>query len=264
MALPDQYVLRTRTSPTLFVALPLGVLLFVWLPGGSLPLAAILALFGTAGGTALADQMGRDRGSRKQPELWSRWGGAPTTRLLRFRDSPNRTNLDRWRSRLKKLAGHDLPSESEEATDPEGSDERYEAAVTVLRSATRDKSKFPLVFTENCNYGFRRNLWGMKPYGLTVAIVSTMCCWTLVVVAGDLLSVGTWNADLAKSPDPALVMRLVGATVNTAVTAVWAFVVRPGWVRPVAEAYAQRLFEALDTANVFPSETSNQQDLNNS
>ena len=252
--LPDQYTLRARTSPTLFVALPLGILLFVWLPGESLPGAAILALVGTGGGTALADQMGRDRGSRKQTKLWDSWGGAPTTQLLRFRDCPNKENMTRWRSRLEKLVGHALPSESQETADPEGSDKQYEAAVTVLRSTTRaNRSKFPLVFAELCNYGFRRNLWGMKPLGLALSVVCALLCWALVVVTGDLLSADTWSTALAKNPDPALVTRLVGAFFNTAAVIIWTFVVGPGWVRPVAEAYAHRLLEALDTVDVSAS-----------
>ena len=36
---------------------------------------------------------------------------------------------------------------------------------------TRIDPKFPLVFEENCNYGFRRNMYGMRLIGLSVASI---------------------------------------------------------------------------------------------
>ena len=76
--------------------------------------------------------------------------------------------------------------------DPEWADTKYEEVVTSLREATRDTSRFPLVFAENANYGFRRNLWGLRPIGTAVAVVLFLISWTL-------LSLGHMGAALARA-----------------------------------------------------------------
>src|SRR5947208_9959356 len=76
-----------------------------------------------------------------------------------------------------------LPTSEEEAADPEGADQRYEACVRFLRNATRDRSTFPLVFAENVNYGFRRNLWGMRSAGIACSAVSALGAAYLTALA---------------------------------------------------------------------------------
>ena len=161
----DHYTVTARLLPALLVIAPLGVLLFVWIPGESLVAGGLLGIIGTGGGAALLAQMGRDRGKKKEADLWRRWGGTPTTCLLRFRDSSNRILLDQWRTKLETAIGHRLPSEEEEAADPLGADQHYEAAINFLLEATRDRSTFPLVFAENVNYGFRRKPLGTEALG---------------------------------------------------------------------------------------------------
>ena len=248
----DRYTVRTRIQPALYVVLPFGVVLFVWMPGESLPAGALLGLFATGGGTAVLSQLGRDLGRRKQAGLWERWGGPPTTSLLRFRDSLNRSLLQHWRAKLESLRGHALPSEQEEVEDPVGSDQKYEAAVNYLRESTRDTEKFPLVFAENINYGFRRNLWGMKPYGLVIAILAMVCSWVFFFWLAGLPTTVTWSADALAKPDTVVVSRLVGSIANTIVVAVWLLVIRPSWVKTAAEAYAERLLGAVESLAPTP------------
>ena len=64
--------------------------------------------------------------------------------------------------------------------------------MTSLREATRDTSRFPLVFAENANYGFRRNLWGLRPIGTGVAVVLLLFSWALLLLT-------VWGAALATS-----------------------------------------------------------------
>ena len=193
----------------------------------------------------LLSQIGRDRGKRKESALWDRWGGPPTTRLLRFRGSPNRIILSRWRAGIERLMGRALPSEEEELQDPAGADQQYEAAVNLLREATRDSSKFPLVLAENVNYGFRRNLWGLKPYGLLLAVLATAASWGLFLSVA-LPPAESWLDVVVRNPDMLITTRLVGSVFSTAVIAVWLSIITPEWVRTTAEAYAQRLLGAID------------------
>ena len=41
---------------------------------------------------------------------------------------------------------------------------------------SRDKAKYPLVFEENVNLGFRRNLWAMKPAAVVITAGSAAAC----------------------------------------------------------------------------------------
>ena len=215
------------------------------MPGDSLPTGGLLGIISTGGGTALLAQIGRDRGSKKQSALWAGWGGSPTTRLLRFQDSRNRVILTRWRAKLERLWGQALPTEEEEARDPAGADQQYEAAISFLREATRDTSKFPLVFAENVNYGIRRNLWGLKPYGVVVAALASVAAWSLFLLSAGLPTAEPWLDTVVTNPEGATITRLVGSLFNTTAVAVWLFVITPAWVRTAAEAYAQRLLGAV-------------------
>ena len=242
----DNYTAKARIQPILLVMVPLGILLFVLMPGDSLPIDALLGVIVIGGGTSLFSQIARDRGSNKQPALWRSWGGAPTTRLLRVRESPNRITLTHWRSKLEKLTGDRLPTEVEELEDPVAADQHYESAVHVLRNATYDAKKFPLVFAENVNYGFRRNLWGMKPYGIIISVLAMTCSWG-ISISSVYPIVESELFNLVKNPDVILLMRLTGTIFNTAIAAIWLFAIRPQWVRIAAEAYALQLLGALDT-----------------
>ena len=242
----DQYSLKARIQPALWTMLPLGVLLSTWVPGDSISTGGLLGIIGTGGGMALLAQIGRDQGRRKQATLWKSWGGPPTTRLLRFRESPNKVILYRWRAKLEKLMGHALPSEEEEAEDPASADQQYEAAVGFLLEATRDTSKFPLVFAENVNYGFRRNLWGLRPHGVVVALIAAIGSWGFVLSSLGLPPTESWLDDVLRNPDGVVITRLVGSIFNTIAIATWLLVIRPAWVRTTAEAYAQRLLGAVD------------------
>ena len=240
----DRYTVHARIMPALFSLLPLAVLVFGSAPAEWRLSAALLAVVGTGGGTALLAQVARDRGRAKQSLLWEMWGGPPTTRLLRQSQSSGHPSRDRWRTRLQRLTGDPLPTEEDERSDPASADARYAAAVGVLREATRDGARFPLVAAENANYGFRRNLWGLKPWGASVALVSALGCWGLFASVLDPGQEG-WRAAIETlATDPTAVMRFVGACFNTVGAAAWLLVVTPQWVKTVAEAYAEHLLGA--------------------
>ena len=113
-------------------------------------------------------------------------------------------------------------------------DEIYEACVTLLREKTRDKKQFPLVFDENCSYGFRRNLWGLKPLGIAVSVVAVVA-----VVALPLVEPTVWSTALKDR-------MLVPLLVNLVLVVGWLSVVTPRWVKLAADAYGQRLLESCE------------------
>jgi hypothetical protein len=233
--IPDQYTVRARLLPALLVALPAGVATLAWFPDGILGWGAVWGLITWSGGTLLLAQIGRDAGKRKEARLFELWGGKPTTRMLRHAGGANPVTLARRHEKLKSLMQDvKLPTPEEEAADPHAADEVYEACTTFLREKTRDRKKFDLVFEENCNYGFRRNLWGMKPLGLVIALLA------LAAIVGIPVT------DPAARSGGRLGLVAVTGAVGLLLLLGWLFVFTPGWVRVAAGAYAERLLEASE------------------
>jgi hypothetical protein len=228
--LADAYTVRARLLPALIAALPLGIATLAWFPTGILGWGAVWALIVWSGGTVLLAEIGRDAGRRKEPGLFASWGGKPTTRLLRHHGSANRPLLARRHARLAALTGIAAPTPA----DRHAADEVYEAWSAVLRDRTRDHTAFDLIFAENCSYGFRRNLWGMRPVGTVLAVAG------LAAVA-----VIPWLDPSARTA-PRVGAVIVTGAINAILVLGWLFVIRPPWVRTPAEAYAERLLEASE------------------
>ena len=168
MNFSDLYTLRARVQPTIMVALPVIFAVYALLPDYVLFVTAFFGLLGVAGGNDIVAHVGRERGYKKQDSLWASWDGPPTTRLLRHRHiSEDITLAPESRQQLEGWLRYALPTKEEEESSPVSADTKYKSAIGSLLEATRDTSKFPLVFAENANYGFRRNLWGLRPIGDT-------------------------------------------------------------------------------------------------
>lgn len=222
--------------------------MLAWLTTNATSLGILWSLIVVGGGTSLFAQVGRDLGRRKQEDLFRQWGGPPTTQMLRLSGNPTTELIKRRRNKLGNIINCLLPTKEEERADPVAADERYGSAVAYLLEATRDHEKFPLVLEENINYGFRRNLWGMKPYGLTIVGLATAATWGLFLF--ELLENGadaSWYERLLGTSDPDLIVRLLGAVLNTGLLAGWTLVVRPRWIKTAADTYASRLFAAVDS-----------------
>ena len=171
----DPYVRRARLQPALLVALPIALAALAYFPSGVVGWGILWSLLIASGGTALLSQVARDRGKRNEEELFQKWEGKPTTRRLRHRDATNIVLLNHQHARLKLLIPDlVIPTAEDEAANPDHADQVYDACVLSLRERTRDRKKFPLVFEENCSYGFRRNLWGMKPLGILTSALGSL------------------------------------------------------------------------------------------
>ena len=100
-----------------------------------------------------------------------------------------------------------------------------------LRRLTRDTERFPLVYKGNTEYGFRRNLLGLKKIGLSAAVVA-------LGPSGWALLHG-WNAENVILPVPAVAAFLTGC-----IAVGWLIGVRSTSVRITADCYARYLLEA--------------------
>ena len=233
----DPYSRQARLQPALMVVVPAAILIVVWFPALLSVWGVVLTVASGCGITILLSQIARDRGKRREPELYAAWGGKPSVALLRRADKRIDGNTKaRYRNFLKtRLPDLKLPSALEEEADPDTADRAYQSVTAWLLTQTRDTKIFGLLFRENVSYGFRRNLWGLKPIGLVVALASA--CASTAALAYDYLAL-----------HEALLPQVVIVTAAAWILAfVWLSLITPAWVRIPADAYGQQLLAACDT-----------------
>jgi len=230
----NPYTRRSRLQPALIVILPIALATLVWFPTGVVGWGLFWSVFVACGGTALLAQVARDKGKGKEPMLYNNWGGKPTTRFLRHRNAPNKIVLQRQHKKLGSLIKDiHIPTREEEMSDPEMADEVYEACTKFLLEKTRDQKRFALLFEENCNYGFRRNLWGMKPLGIVSAVLG------IGAITAYIFNMARHGV----TPTPLV---LICGILNILLFLGWTFWFTTEWVRIPAEAYADRLLSACE------------------
>ena len=231
----DPYVRRARLEPALIVALPLGMATLVAFPAAATTWALLWSFVTWSGGTTLLVNIARDLGKRKEPGLFRLWGGKPSTRLLRHRGNANPTLLARRHAQLETLVdGLVLPTALVEAKDTDAADHAYETCVAVLLERTRKREQFPLLFEENCSYGFRRNLWGMKSIGIVLSVLS---CAIIGFFVARSISAG-------QMPQP---LTIAAGLISLFLLLLWCFWIDADWVRVPAEEYAKHLLAACDS-----------------
>ena len=185
-------------------------------------------------------QVGRDRGKAKEPHLYRSWGGKPSVAMLRHSD----TRLpEAAKSRYKSFLVRAVPelklaSAEDEQRDPELADDGYDGATYWLLSQTRDHDRFALLFQENISYGFRRNLWALKPWAFVAEAVAAA-----ILVA---LALGSWTGEFATTIETIDAGWSASLVLIVLHCLFFLFKVRRSWVRQVADAYAVRLLAACD------------------
>jgi hypothetical protein len=229
----NQYQRAAQLNPALLTVLPATVTALMWAPKAAALLGSLASIAATGALVALLMQYGRAKGRAVQARLTSNSGGLPTTRALRHRDEflANPTRL-RYHSALRKN-GLTVPTPEEEASEPAAADAHYRSAVDWLLEHTRDEKKYVLLHLENRSYGFRRNLLGLKPTGLTLTALS------FIVDVGLVL--------LFRQDDPA--RTIAGAVLAVALAAgvwLWLYVVDDKFVEDASSAYATRLLAACE------------------
>ena len=188
----------------------------------------------------LLAQLGRDRGKAIEPRLYSAWGGKPSVAMLRHRDSRiDRHTKGRWHTYLaSRVPGLILATAAEEAQRPAEADDGYESATMWLLTQTRDPVRFQLLQAENRNYGFRRNMLGLKPCALGS---DAICAVGLLV--WSWLGGGFEFEEKSEALDAKLWGCVTFACAHTVATLC---VVRSGWVRTLADEYGRNLLACCD------------------
>ncbi len=241
----DYYSLRARLFPAMLLLLPVALSVYAWSPQQHDWIFGTVVIGASGFLSFFFMEIIRDAGNGKQKRLWESWGGAPTTQLLRHRSSfVNPTTRAIWHEKLSILVGKRLPSKTMEENDSKAADLAYEAAVYSLQEYNRSTDAGSLSLKENAQYGFRRNLWGVKPAGIFLSVISVVTCSAAVV-----------TSYLTEPSNQILKTHQVGATVGTVtILVLWILRIKPSWVRIAAFKYAERLLGSLlDPSRTHPS-----------
>jgi hypothetical protein len=232
----DPYVSQAQLAPALIVIFPVALLLIVWLPVVQSVLVGMVSLACSFGILVWLAQLAQGEGKRRESALYREWGGKPSVALLRADDQCiDPVTKARYRAFLsQRVPGLAFPSGALERTTPAVAEPACESATAWLLTQTRDTRRFALLFQQNIYYGFRRNLWGLKPIGYVTTLVSALA-------SSALLTNRYHPGHHALQPE-----WIIATTVVWIFFGWWALRVNSAWVRTGAEAYAKELLAACD------------------
>lgn len=235
----DPYDLKARLFPGLLVLLP-AIVFLVLVYGPEHPLlVALSSVLATCGGPYLLASFVRTWGQRTQDRLNKKWGGQPSTIVMRHQDRrlPEQTKQRYHRLVTSKL-GIAMPTYLDELAAPLAADQAYVAAADALRPLTNDQKKFPFVFKELVAYGYNRNAHGSRWVGLFVAFGTVIA--TMVQVGALKFQRPHLNFDVL-APQHYLVV-----VVSIIFVLLWSFHFTGSTVEQAGYSYAKRLWEALE------------------
>jgi peptidoglycan/LPS O-acetylase OafA/YrhL len=229
----DHYQRSAHLNPAILTVLPVFVTLLLWLPKESALLAGLISVAASVALAVLLMQFGRARGRAVQARMNDKSGGLASTRALRHGNdliaAPSRARYHAFLA----ARGLMIPSAQEQAAAPDHADEHYRSAADWLREQTRNQKKFALLHGENRAYGFRRNLLGLKPFGLLLTVLS---------IAGDGLALYYWGQQNQTQEFAGVILAILLAIGFF----VWLFVVTESFVEDASRSYTERLLAACD------------------
>lgn len=230
----DTYSLKARVYPCVIILLPCFLLSVIYITNIEVYSHYLTPFIGIGVFSFLLSQIGRDQGKKKESKLFKHWGGKPTNIILRHsNDYLDIHTKKRFHAKLEQVIPDiKIPTPEEEQENLIAADCIYDSCTKYLISRTRDTSKYPLLFKENINYGFRRNLWGMKTWAL---IIIAGCLVVHVAIATETFS----TLENLKPLDGLLFVALVIFSL------IWLFTINKEWIKVAAFAYAERLHETL-------------------
>ncbi len=172
----------------------------------------------------------RALGNRAQNKIWLQWGGPPSTRFMRHRDSFFGENL---KVLIHKYVVAEIAvpflSADEEARNPELADKQIQDVFKRVREYLRAKDASGLWQTHNIEYGFYRNLLGCR------------LLWSIVALGAVIFAVLV-PLKIGGNPfNPASVLNALALVCSIYV----GWVVLPDATRRAAEQYAESAWMAF-------------------
>lgn len=227
----DEYEIKARVAPGLILAFPILVDAAV-----AAPVLSNLPIFAASGlcGFALIYGMShvvRAMGDAIESNIWSKWGGPPSTRFIRHSDGKFGAELKESvnTALVKKHLSSGLLDSNEEANNPGGADQAISDAFLQVREFLRKRDPKGMWFKHNIDYGFCRNLLGCRILWAGIALAAII----FAAVNGIRAGAGLFNAASIIGCLWLLLALYVG----------WA--VLPGATRRTADSYAASAWVAF-------------------
>ena len=240
----DKYERVARLYPAILTVAPIVWSVLALFPDVTKSFPSTLStLVAVAVALYLMSSIARFLGGLAEKRLLARWGSWPTTIVLRHQDSTfDQFTKARYHRALEKLSGLAAPTPAEEHADAKRADDFYRSSTIKLKDGPAARAN-ALVLEENISYGFRRNLYGLRPVALLVAFLSaalTGALWWL-----GLPEKASWPVILNSAVQYPHLPILVLSDVSYA--GVLALVVREPFVRQAGDQYARALLATLDS-----------------
>ncbi|UGY05764.1 hypothetical protein [Bradyrhizobium quebecense] len=242
IAMPDTYALRARLVPAIVAGAPALALAAILISWTSFNFTQLVAAVGLTALFSVFNNVARERGKAIEPDLYEKMGGMPSIVMLRHGDDTfDEATKAKMHGFLSRTLGETAPTPEQERVDPVAADGFYKRGCDWLRENTRDAKKFPLVLGENINYGFHRNLLGLRTPGF--------CLNALIVVACAGMLYLQVPIDMSRRFDQALVT-VIGVAILHALYL--AFFVNERVTFQAARLYARQLLLSIDKLNKSP------------
>ncbi|WP_139481408.1 hypothetical protein [Bradyrhizobium ivorense] len=239
----DSYARQARLFPGLLMVFPPLMTVLAWFPQILLSNVGttLLTIAVSCGLLYALGSWARTRGKNIEVGLLKQWGGWPTTLKLRHAGPLDPLTLVRYHDFLRRNVPHwQAPTSDEEKANPAKADDTYDSAVIWLKERTR--MGFPLIDKENAQYGFRRNLLGMRLIGIVAcALAAGASILAIYAQTTQFTTAAIWAASSAQRPE---VWAATG--VDLVALMAWLDVVNEQWVRQAANQYADALLAACD------------------
>jgi len=243
----DRYQWNARVLPALVTLFPFGLAVLAWVDKPADVFKPLLVAVMGSGLLVTLANIARDMGNKAEDQLLKDWGSWPTTRLLRHSDSTLSVELKaRYHAALVKLVPRvaAMPTPADEQADPKEADAIYESCVAYVRAITRDQHSFAILYAENIEYGYRRNMLGLRPLGIGSALIGACVCILKLVT--------DWSSGRELSA-----VALISGLLCLLQLGIWQFAISKSYVKVGADAYAERLLDAIDVlANSSPGAAS--------
>lgn len=252
----DPYSRQARLFPGLLTLFPIILTAIAWFPRlvtsswGATPVT-IATSCGLLYGLSV---LSRSRGKKVEKRLLAEWGAWPSTIWLRHREEllPPPV-LARYHAFFaKNVPFFVTPNPEQERADPKAADAMYASGVKWLQERCRGKA-YPLVEKENAEYGFRRNLRGLKPIGVAACLAALLISVLTVVWRYDNIipAVSSFSMSAPLAALAAIKPAAIGAIcVDLVALTAWFAVVRDDWVRDAGDQFARAVLACCDTLEV--------------
>ncbi|WP_158697855.1 hypothetical protein [Streptomyces prunicolor] len=234
----NAYERRARLVPGVLAIVPLIVLFAVLGLRQISGVSYVLGILAVAGvGPVLIVGAVRNFGKAVEKRLWESWGGPPTTVWLRLgAQTKSAAQRESWRKAVEAVSGVSLLSLEAECQDAAGANDAIGRAIERVRKKTRDKEKFELLFFENRNYGYERNVYGVRWAARGISLLSGF----------TLVGYMVWVAPLVDRPQVSAA-NLLGLALCLVCLFGWFILPSKNRVKDAADRYANELLHAAVT-----------------